>query len=57
MGVYIIANHKRTVVLFFLRHMQAARKYFNYGEKRGKFLRTYITYTYLSSKNKETGQG
>ena len=36
-GVYIIANHKRAVVLYCLCHMQAARKYFNNGEKRGKF--------------------
>ena len=25
-GAYIIANHKRAVVLYCLRHMQAARK-------------------------------
>ena len=36
-GVYIITNHKRAVVLYYLCHMQAARKYFNNGEKRGKF--------------------
>ena len=35
-GVYIITNHKRAVVLYCLCHMQAARKYFNNGEKRGK---------------------
>ena len=32
-----ITNHKRAVVLYYLCHMQAARKYFNNGEKRGKF--------------------
>ena len=36
-GVYIIANHKRAVVRYRLRRMRAARKYFNNGEKRGKF--------------------
>ena len=36
-SVYIIANHKRAVVLSWLRHMQAVRKYFNNGEERGKF--------------------
>ena len=36
-GVYIITNHKRAVVLYYVCHMQAARKYFNNGEKRGKF--------------------
>ena len=36
-GVSIIANHKKAVVLYRLRHMLAARKYFNNGEKRGKF--------------------
>ena len=35
--VYIIAGHKKAVVLYCLRYMQAARKYFNNGEKRGKF--------------------
>ena len=36
-GVYLITNHKRAVVLYYLCHMQAARKYFNNVEKRGKF--------------------
>ena len=36
-GVYIIANHKRAVVLYCLCHMQATPKYFNNGEKRGNF--------------------
>ena len=36
-GVYIITNHKRAVVLYYLCHMQAAQKNFNNGEKRGKF--------------------
>ena len=36
-GVYIVANHKRAVVLYCLHRMQAVRKYFNNGEKRGKF--------------------
>ena len=36
-GVYLIASHKRAVVFYCLRYMQAARKYFNNGEKRGKF--------------------
>ena len=35
-GVYIIANHDRAVVIYCLRHVQVARKYFNNGEKRGK---------------------
>ena len=66
-SVYIIANHKRAVVLSWLRHMQAVRKYFNNGEKRGKFtifLGCYANVsvfsreikeppTYLSSKNKK----
>ena len=36
-GVYTIANHMRAVVLYCLCHMQATRKYFNNGEKRGNF--------------------
>ena len=36
-GVYIITNHKRAAVLYYLCHMQAAQKNFNTGEKRGKF--------------------
>ena len=38
--LYIIVNHKIAIVLYCLRHMQAARKYFN----------TYIHILYLSSK-------
>ena len=66
-GAYIMANHKRAVVLHCLRHMQAARKYFNNCEKRGKFIIFLVCYanvsvfsreikeppTYLSSKNKK----
>ena len=33
----MVANHKRAVVLYCLHRMQAVRKYFNNGEKRGKF--------------------
>ena len=66
-GAYIMANHKRAVVLNCSRHMQAARKYFNHCEKRGKFIIFLGCYanvsvfsreikeppTYLSSKNKK----
>ena len=31
-GVYIIANHDRAVVIYCLRHVQVARKYFNNGD-------------------------
>ena len=38
-GVYIVANHKRAVVLFCLCHMQVAWKYFNkLWKKACKFL-------------------
>ena len=36
-GTCIINNHKRAAVFYRLRHMLAARKYFNNGEKHGKF--------------------
>ena len=35
--LYIIVNHKIVIVLYCLRHLQAARKYFNNGEKCRKF--------------------
>ena len=37
MGIYILANHKRAVVLYCLCHMQAGQKYFNNSEKCRKF--------------------
>ena len=37
MGVYILANHKRAVVLYCLCHMQAGQKYFNNSKKCRKF--------------------
>ena len=37
-GVSIIGNHKKAVVLYCLRHMQAAQKDFSNGEKSGKFM-------------------
>ena len=66
-GVCIIANHKRAVVFYCLRHMLAAGKYFSNGEKRGEFtifLGCYANVsvfsreikeppTYLSSTNKK----
>ena len=66
-SAYIMANHKRAVVLHCSRHMQAARKYFHNCEKRGKFIIFLGCYanvsvfsreikeppTYLNSKNKK----
>ena len=53
-GVYIIANDKRVVVLHRLRHIQAAQKYFNNGEKRGKFTNFFqgVTRTSACSRGK-----
>ena len=61
------SNHRRAVVIYCLRHVQVARKYFNNGERRGKFtsffkvlceIRVFWreikeTPTYLSSKSKK----
>ena len=52
-GVYIIANHKRAVVLYYLRHMQAAQKYFNYANVSVFSREIKEPPTYLSSKNKK----
>ena len=52
-GVYIIANHKRAVVLYYLRHMQAAQKYFNYTNASVFSREIKEPPTYLSSKNKK----
>ena len=49
---FLITDHKRALVFFFSRyiivsnygHMQVARKYFNNGKKRGKFIRRKFSY-------------
>ena len=54
--VYIIAGHKKAVVLYCLHYLQAARNYFNNGKKRGKFinfLECYANVSECSGKIKE----
>ena len=54
-GVYLIANHKRAVVLYCFHHMQAAWKHFNYVHISVFLQEIKELPTYLSSKNKKIG--